>query len=399
MADGQNNQFTAESAAQHQAELNDYLQSKNINQLFIQIVESLLIEKPDNPIGFIVEFLQKKSPDQAGVVATAIAGADPVAPTQTEDPDTEEESDDDEDYVDELPKTVQPGQRQKRESVFAESPGSMNAEITQVEKTDAERDRILEILAEQVLFKHLDDEQKGFVVGAMFVKEFKAGATIIQQGDDGDNFYIVDTGSIDCSKKNGEEPEKIVTSYGPNGAFGELAIMYNAPRAATCKATSDCRLFALDRKAFKVILMRTTMEKRNQNRGFLANVDILKQLNEYEILTMADALMEETYQQGDVICRQGESGNSFYIIKAGSVVCTQTDAQGKQIEVAKLAVGDYFGEIVLLTSKPRQATVIAQDNIRLLTLDRKTFKRVMGPLEDILRRNMDSYNKIRAQHI
>ena len=43
--------FTAESAAQHQAELNDYLQSKNINQLFIQIVESLLIEKPDNPIG------------------------------------------------------------------------------------------------------------------------------------------------------------------------------------------------------------------------------------------------------------------------------------------------------------------------------------------------------------
>ena len=53
------------SHAQHQAELNDYLQSKNINQLFIQIVESLLIEKPDNPIGFIVQFLQKKYPDQA----------------------------------------------------------------------------------------------------------------------------------------------------------------------------------------------------------------------------------------------------------------------------------------------------------------------------------------------
>ena len=52
--------FTAETAAQHQQELNDYLQSKNLNQLFIQIVESLLIEKPDNPIGFIVEYLQKK---------------------------------------------------------------------------------------------------------------------------------------------------------------------------------------------------------------------------------------------------------------------------------------------------------------------------------------------------
>jgi hypothetical protein len=56
-----------------QAELQDYLNSKNINTLFIQIVESLLIEKPDNPIGFIVEYLQKKYPDQAGSVQSSAA--------------------------------------------------------------------------------------------------------------------------------------------------------------------------------------------------------------------------------------------------------------------------------------------------------------------------------------
>ena len=58
-------------AQQHQAELNDYLQSKSINQLFIQIVEALLIEKPDNPIGFTVQFLQKKFPEQAAVAGAA----------------------------------------------------------------------------------------------------------------------------------------------------------------------------------------------------------------------------------------------------------------------------------------------------------------------------------------
>ena len=52
-------------AADVQAELQAYLNTKNINSLFINIVESLLIEKPDNPIGFIVQFLQKKYPDQA----------------------------------------------------------------------------------------------------------------------------------------------------------------------------------------------------------------------------------------------------------------------------------------------------------------------------------------------
>jgi len=406
-------QFTAESAAQHQAELNDYLQSKNINQLFIQIVESLLIEKPDNPIGFIVEFLQKKYPDQAGVVAAAMArgvgeaaasAAGGAAPPAGGDDEEEEESDDEEDYVDELPKVVPNAQRTHRESVFAEPMDEKTSvDIALVEKSAEERERILEVLTDQTLFKHLDDDQRQFIVGAMFVKEFSKEDVIIQQGDDGDNFYIIDKGVVDCYRKteDGEGSEnKLVLTYQEKGAFGELAIMYNAPRAATCVARTDCRLYALERKAFKHILMKTTIEKRQNYRGFLQNVPILKELNEYEVLTMADALVDETYEEGKVICRQGEAGDRFYIIKSGSVVCTQADALGKQVEVARLGVGDYFGEIALLTSQMRQATVVACEGpLKLLMLDRKTFKRVMGPLEDILRRNMDSYKKIRAQHI
>mmetsp|Transcript_29249 Transcript_29249/g.89512 ORF Transcript_29249/g.89512 Transcript_29249/m.89512 type:complete len:82 (-) Transcript_29249:2118-2363(-) len=51
---------THDKAAEHQAALNEYLHSHKINELFIQLVESLLIEKPDNPIRFIIEVLQKK---------------------------------------------------------------------------------------------------------------------------------------------------------------------------------------------------------------------------------------------------------------------------------------------------------------------------------------------------
>ncbi len=70
-----------------------------------------------------------------------------------------------------------------------------------------------------------------------------------------------------------------------------------------------------------------------------------------------------------------------------------------QVNVAKLEAGSYFGEIALLTTKPRQATVTAQGPLKALTVDQKTFKRVMGPLEDLLNRNMELYNKIRAQSI
>ena len=87
----------------------------------------------------------------------------------------------------------------------------------------------------------------------MFVKEYAADDVIIQQGDDGDNFYIIDKGTVDCFKKDdaaeGAE-NKLMLTYEQKGAFGELAIMYNAPRAATCIAKTACRLYALERKAF-----------------------------------------------------------------------------------------------------------------------------------------------------
>lgn len=61
-------------------------------------------------------------------------------------------------------------------------------------------------------------------------KTFDSGDVIIKQGDDGDYFYVVDSGHIDCFKD-----DKKITNYSKGGAFGELAIMYNAPRAATCQ--------------------------------------------------------------------------------------------------------------------------------------------------------------------
>ncbi len=59
-------------AADVQAELQQYLNSKNINSLFISIVENLLIEKPANPIAFMIEYLYKQFPDQAKVALDAM---------------------------------------------------------------------------------------------------------------------------------------------------------------------------------------------------------------------------------------------------------------------------------------------------------------------------------------
>jgi cAMP-dependent protein kinase regulator len=84
------------------------------------------------------------------------------------------------------------------------------------------------------------------------------------------------------------------------------------------------------------------------------------------------------------------TGSSFFIIKQGTATCIQADPHGNQQEVAQLTTGDYFGENALLASKPRQGTVKAtgkNGTLKLLYVERTTFNRILGSIEDILRRN------------
>ena len=97
--------------------------------------------------------------------------------------------------------------------------------------------------------------------------------------------------------------------------------MYNAPRAATCEATTPCSLWALDRVSFKVILMKTTISKRNIYKGFLQQVPILAQLTEYEILTIADALQEEVRKHS--LCSADSSIPRNIILAANTLAVLQ----------------------------------------------------------------------------
>jgi len=400
-------------AADVQAELQQYLNSKNINSLFIQIVESLLIEKPGNPIAFIIEYLNKQYPDQAkeamgnGGGSTAAAAAPVVIASEAVDPNEEDSEDDDEDDIADMPDIapVAPKPKTRRSSVSAESmdPSQLKAQMSQVtsiEKDPTVTEKLLSIVGKSPLLRTLDNEQKDMIVKAFSGPVIKTtGEDIIVQGEIGDTFYLLEEGEVDIYiSKAGADPMKVHT-YKPGDGFGELAIMYNAPRAATCRAASDVKLWALDRVSFKVIVVAAAMQKREMYIGFLKGVPILSSVTEMEIMTLADSLAEEKYDDNAEVCKQGDAGNYFYIIKDGTAVCSQTDASGTDKEVARLTCGNYFGEIALLTSKPRQATVKAVGELSVLAIDRATFTRVMGPLDEIMKRNMEDYNKYAAQAI
>lgn len=103
----------------------------------------------------------------------------------------------------------------------------------------------------------------------------------------------------------------------PGEAFGELALLYNAPRAATIRAKSDCQLWVLDRNTFNFIVKDAAQRKRDKYENFLKGVPLLSSMDHYERSKLADAIKEEKFEAEDFIIRQGEAGNSFYFIVEG----------------------------------------------------------------------------------
>lgn len=389
--------------------LHMYIEEKNINTLFVSIVEEILVNKPDNPIGFMLKYLVEKYPDesfgfgklpQGSIVSVKSCNNQEICETESECSSVHTvESFDTSPLPDEIEKP--PIQRKRRESVCAEKLTEITvAESTLkvIQKSEKEAARILDILKNNVFFSHLDEHQMKTVQSAMFSVERTDGDVIINQGDDGDNFYCVDNGIVDIfidSPKTGER--SLVRTCQNGDAFGELAIMYNAPRAASCIAKGSVRLWALDRVSFNVILMKTTIAKRKRMVDMLLNIPVFCLLKEFELLTIADTLQEEIFEDKTIICKQGDRGDKFYLVHQGTAVCTKSLEDGTSVEVAKLSTGAYFGEIALLTRQPRQATVTADGSLKCFCLDRRTFTRVMGPLRDMLMRSIDGYAKSYAQ--
>lgn len=92
----------------------------------------------------------------------------------------------------------------------------------------------------------------------------------VPPGDEGDNFYVIDQGEVEIFV-NGE----LATTIGEGGSFGELALIYGTPRAATVRAKTDVKLWGIDRDSYRRILMGSTIRKRKMYEEFLSRVSIL----------------------------------------------------------------------------------------------------------------------------
>ncbi|KAL3233472.1 hypothetical protein RNJ44_03512 [Nakaseomyces bracarensis] len=246
------------------------------------------------------------------------------------------------------------------------------------EKSEEQLKRLEKSIGKNFLFNKLDSDSKKLVINCLEEKKVSKGTEIIKQGDEGDYFYVVESGTVEFYVND----QKVNTS-GAGSSFGELALMYNSPRAATVLAQTDCTLWALDRLTFRKILLGSSFKKRLMYDDLLKNMDVLKSLTTYDRAKLADALDTKIYEAGEVIIKEGDRAENFYLIEYGAC-----DVIKENIGVvAKLKDHDYFGEVALLNDLPRQATVTATKKTKVATLGKSGFQRLLGPAVEVLKLN------------
>ena len=285
----------------------------------------------------------------------------------------------------------------RRTSVSAESLAPSSADDAHWKaptypKTEQQESRLRSAVAHNFLFSHLDDEQTDQVLAALQERKLPAkDMRIIVQGDAGDYFYIVESGNFDIyvSKAGHVEPGPDgmgakVASSGPGTSFGELALMYNAPRAATVVSTEPSIVWQLDRITFRRILMDSAFQRRRMYESFLEEVPLFSTLTAYERSKIADALDTHKYPAGSAIIREGDVGDKFYILESGDA---EAFKRGEEKPLKTYGKGDYFGELALLEDKPRAASVISKSEVKVATLGKDGFQRLLGPVEGIMRRD------------
>lgn len=375
--------------------------SRNVNPILELLIAELLKNQPDDPVEFMKNWLRSEGVAvQNKMNLRTVNRPEGIESSSESDVDDDEELDEFVENQDHQKLVRKTDYKVQRISVSAEAYGNYNKQgdfKPPVHGKSAEAQKKLYAkLSNAFLFSHLADKEKSILVQAMQEKSVAAGDSVIKQGDDGDVLYVVEQGELDCYRKFTKEgKDEYLLTYKAGDAFGELALLYNAPRAASIVAKSACVLFALDRETFNHIVKGAVIQRRNKFEHFLSKIPILDSLNGYEKDKICDCLQTKTYTNGEYIIREGESGDVFYFIQSGNCKATKKNKNTHQEEtVYNFAENDYFGELALLKNEPRAASIVTtSDIVEVAFIDRAAFKRLLGPLEEILKRNSARYEK------
>jgi len=175
-----------------------------------------------------------------------------------------------------------------------------------------------------------------------------------------------------------------VAELGPGDLFGEMTCMNFYPRSATVRAKTDVVAFEMLRNVLDIMMKNKTFRaqldenyRRRALETHLRGVPMFAALALDFIEHLKNSVELVRYAPGQLIARQGEAADSFYLVRIGFVKISE-EYPGGELVLAYLSRGDYFGEIGLLGGGVRTATCTALDHVELVKISGEDFREMMA---------------------
>jgi CRP-like cAMP-binding protein len=121
----------------------------------------------------------------------------------------------------------------------------------------------------------------------------------------------------------------------------------------------------------------------------LADVPLFSTLEEAEQADLLSRLRKRRYRKGEMVFLRGDPGRDLYLIESGSVKICLTTADGKELTLALLGPGEFFGELALLDGEPRSSDAVVMEPSQFLLLERNDFRQFLLQHPQVAHRVME----------
>jgi CRP-like cAMP-binding protein/Fe-S-cluster-containing hydrogenase component 2 len=207
---------------------------------------------------------------------------------------------------------------------------------------------------------------------------YTSGQRIITESSFGNSFFILIRGTVGVSL--GPEAQRLAT-LGPGSFFGEMTLISGLPRNASVTALESCMAIEVPRRVFEVWMkkpgpFRNTMDQTYIERGLanhLRTIPDFAEIDRRVIQELVKKVRLRIFSRDEIVVREGDDADSFFLIRDGYVRVVKSMAGGEQRTVAYLKDGSYFGETALLRSERRNATIIAMGKVEVIQVMKEDF--------------------------
>jgi cAMP-dependent protein kinase regulator len=247
------------------------------------------------------------------------------------------------------------------------------------------------------LFGALEPKSLLELLGKLSLRELPAGEAIVKQGEPGRDAFVLVRGVVDVERTEGKAPPLRLATLGPGALFGEMALVSDAPRAASALAAEPVQLLALTRAELEKQAKVDAAFGRELGRfcqgRMLANLlrhsaifGGIEQARRFELIERFET---RRFTRGEKLVTQGEQLDCLYLLASGQVQVRSNDAQGELTVLAQLGPGDVVGEISLVLRRPASAEVVALSTTVALSLSREQLYEATREHPELLRELYD----------